>query len=780
MPPRERCWWASLEGADPISLDPLATLPYEPFELRADTKQQTASSDFFDGRLLALYLVSSCRFSHPISRRDLTRDECCALDAHLRRTQASKGISEVARCYDLRTAEAAGSSSVSFSAELAAARRSHELELAEALYRGDGIGRAQPRAQAGSSGSRRTQASRATSQAAPTVVRDGGLTLIDDDAIPTHARGVGRESQQRLAHHARRSNNDRRGPLESFPALPTPSPRPRPPVIPPAAAAAMAARAAAQQAAAAAAVEAEAKAAVAAAAMRDAAYATRARALALARGTADAGSGGDGDDGDDGDGGDGDDGDGGVSMATACARRAELCEAAASASAAFTTEALSLARSQPALVAEIERALDLVVAGTERRRALRPMPRQHRRLVHELSHLYAVGTVAAGVEPQRYVSLLRTEGSTWPEFPLSEAAEITQAAAASKAAVAATAAAATSSACKAAGASDAAAPSTEVAAAGGWAAGGASPCTSHGWPLRLLQVECEERFVTSLLAAHRGHYALAWSPERRRDRQSARERLQLSATLTFATEAAARDVMHTLGGGLRGRFRAERPSWAVPTPAAHEAERVRHVGVQLLLTSIPHATEAGHVAHVGHMGHMGQVCVAVRLSVDALHEAVPPAVTSRRRRRPQKARAAPLAAWTAGPTAERTEWTEAHESIRSRLVDMGFSLPASHRASLHAGPHMGSEDEWLMEAVAWLMSVPEESRDAPIAPEGELPAEDVVTDVAPPPRSVRPSSAEAWPSSSRAVRGTKVSEDAKSKTPNGNRWAALLGTSDSE
>ena len=51
------------------------------------------------------------------------------------------------------------------------------------------------------------------------------------------------------------------------------------------------------------------------------------------------------------------------------------------------------------------------------------MAKQHRRLVHELCHLYHVGTVAAGVEPARFISLLRTEKTGWPECTLLEAAE---------------------------------------------------------------------------------------------------------------------------------------------------------------------------------------------------------------------------------------------------------------------------------------------------------------------------------------------------------------------
>ena len=54
----------------------------QPFELRADPSPTPASSDWFDGRVLAAYLASSGN-SHPASRRDITREECEALDAWL-------------------------------------------------------------------------------------------------------------------------------------------------------------------------------------------------------------------------------------------------------------------------------------------------------------------------------------------------------------------------------------------------------------------------------------------------------------------------------------------------------------------------------------------------------------------------------------------------------------------------------------------------------------------------------------------------------------------------
>ncbi|EOD24519.1 hypothetical protein EMIHUDRAFT_206484 [Emiliania huxleyi CCMP1516] len=81
-----------LTDCDPISLEPLRRLRVEPFELAAS--EETSHSYFFDARLLASYLVSSGSFAHPISRRELTRDDCVRLDAHLRKHRLGKACVE--------------------------------------------------------------------------------------------------------------------------------------------------------------------------------------------------------------------------------------------------------------------------------------------------------------------------------------------------------------------------------------------------------------------------------------------------------------------------------------------------------------------------------------------------------------------------------------------------------------------------------------------------------------------------------------------------------------
>jgi hypothetical protein len=82
-------WWREMDAEDPISLEPLGELPYPPFELGASHERGPVAARmhepncWFDGRMLANYLVSTGCFMHPISRRELQLQECEALDAYL-------------------------------------------------------------------------------------------------------------------------------------------------------------------------------------------------------------------------------------------------------------------------------------------------------------------------------------------------------------------------------------------------------------------------------------------------------------------------------------------------------------------------------------------------------------------------------------------------------------------------------------------------------------------------------------------------------------------------
>lgn len=73
-------WWTEIDGDCPISLVPIAELPVPPFGLKADG----SAVHYFDGQFLASFLLSSFDFINPVNRIPLSRDDCSALDAHLR------------------------------------------------------------------------------------------------------------------------------------------------------------------------------------------------------------------------------------------------------------------------------------------------------------------------------------------------------------------------------------------------------------------------------------------------------------------------------------------------------------------------------------------------------------------------------------------------------------------------------------------------------------------------------------------------------------------------
>ena len=72
-------WWKSMTETDPISLEPLGSLAYPPFELIGKDNH----SHYFDGFCLACYMVSSLNFMNPLSREELTERDCERLDEYL-------------------------------------------------------------------------------------------------------------------------------------------------------------------------------------------------------------------------------------------------------------------------------------------------------------------------------------------------------------------------------------------------------------------------------------------------------------------------------------------------------------------------------------------------------------------------------------------------------------------------------------------------------------------------------------------------------------------------
>ena len=199
MPPSNARWWIRelATVCDPISLDPIRTLKYPPFELRADNSLTCADSDWYDGAVLASYLVSTGNFTHPISRRELGRDECEALDAYLKEHRLPGG--GAAKAYDFREDYAAG-------------RPPPDSQLGRMRAEADQI----LQSLFSSSAARRTAGANNMNGPAA-VVNDGNMSLIDDDQMPSHASSAVAGSTPAAADAVNVSDDVQE---ESFPGLP--------------------------------------------------------------------------------------------------------------------------------------------------------------------------------------------------------------------------------------------------------------------------------------------------------------------------------------------------------------------------------------------------------------------------------------------------------------------------------------------------------------------------------------------------------------------------------
>jgi len=87
-------WWKTIKDTDPITLEPLSALKYEPFNLPADDNVPV----LFDPRVLGVYLLSTGQFVHPVSRRAMTLEDCQALDLQAFRFRLDFGCS-IAEAY---------------------------------------------------------------------------------------------------------------------------------------------------------------------------------------------------------------------------------------------------------------------------------------------------------------------------------------------------------------------------------------------------------------------------------------------------------------------------------------------------------------------------------------------------------------------------------------------------------------------------------------------------------------------------------------------------------
>ena len=398
-------WWRTLEGDDPITLEPLCELAYPPFELAVDDSKRS----YFDGRALAEYLTAARLFQNPLSRRPLERADCERLDAYIRRHKLGRHLVTVTRTFD--DAAAAAAASVAGTADALAAERAAAAEaLLHAFYAGGSRNRDARRHGGGGT-------SATPRPVAPAVQTDGrGFVLMDDDVAMTRgasrsaveASAVARVQTQSLA--ACLGGN---APLsgEAFPALPH-SAAPAAPAWP------ALSRTAAHAPALSSAADSD---STAAERFRPSWWAHAAPAPPPSRPPA-----------------------GAATAAAARAapetdsgaelRRRQLADAfgvddpdrrpsmfAASSAEAFSALALATARAEPSFVTDLEARFDAALAARSRRTSLPPMCRSKRRVVHEMAHTYGIVSSSYGEGASRHVDIFVLPVSGHPSIRLSDA-----------------------------------------------------------------------------------------------------------------------------------------------------------------------------------------------------------------------------------------------------------------------------------------------------------------------------------------------------------------------
>lgn len=103
-------WWKTSLSVCPVTDFPIAMLPYPPFKLRFEVPaarsldQKELSVTYVDGRSLSLQVIASLDFR--VLGRTLTKNDVCALDAHLRKCKL--GPLRVEKALELVSAGAKG------------------------------------------------------------------------------------------------------------------------------------------------------------------------------------------------------------------------------------------------------------------------------------------------------------------------------------------------------------------------------------------------------------------------------------------------------------------------------------------------------------------------------------------------------------------------------------------------------------------------------------------------------------------------------------------------
>ena len=175
-----------------------AVLPATEEATQEESKESSEARHYnlFDGRALAYYLVSQLQFIDPFNRRDLTRDELVNLDSYLVR----HGFTDikVVDAYDAKGVNISKAGAVGATAAGRASILQQEAQvLLNAMFGGTSQNRLQQqyaasqRQQHGSAGNRRSRRANETEDSGIYGTDDGGLIVIDDDANPgLRGRGV--------------------------------------------------------------------------------------------------------------------------------------------------------------------------------------------------------------------------------------------------------------------------------------------------------------------------------------------------------------------------------------------------------------------------------------------------------------------------------------------------------------------------------------------------------------------------------------------------------------
>lgn len=82
-------------------MDPFSEMDQAPFALEAGDCISSSTTHYFNGLFLASFLVSRGDFINPCNRRPLTRNECVALDRHVKQHHAGASCVSVTDAWDM-------------------------------------------------------------------------------------------------------------------------------------------------------------------------------------------------------------------------------------------------------------------------------------------------------------------------------------------------------------------------------------------------------------------------------------------------------------------------------------------------------------------------------------------------------------------------------------------------------------------------------------------------------------------------------------------------------